>query len=442
MPSKNNKNKFWKGFLVGSLVSAFLAICLVGLSAGIMMIARNVSNPSQNTEQQASEQSMQFRRMNQKMQYMQKIIDNYFYFEEDIDPAELEKGAYSGMVYGLKDPYAAYFTKEDMETVMEDSSGVYCGIGAAVNQNLQTGVITILRVYSGSPAEEAGLIAGDKIYKVDGVEVTGMDLDIMVQQHVRGAEGTSVEIEVYRESVEDYVVTTPVRRQVEHPTVEYEMMEDKIGYILVTSFENITIKQFRDAVNDLESQGMERMIIDLRNNPGGTLEAAVGTISYIVPDGVLIYDTDKNGAGMKFISENGHVSRISYTSENPEVEKQTVMEDTHEMDLPIVILINENSASAAEAFTSALRDFDKATIVGTNSFGKGIMQTILSLGDGSALKLTTAHFYTKSGYDIHKQGIKPDVEVELSEELIKKGIFTKEEDNQLQKAIEVVKGLK
>ena len=164
-------------------------------------------------------------------------------------------------------------------------------------------------------------------------------------------------------------------------------------------------------------------------------------MSYVLPDGLLFYDEDKNGNGTKFVSEDGIVWKISYTSENDETSKQEFLEDTHELDIPMVVLVNENSASAAEAFTSALRDFDWASVVGTTTFGKGIVQTLIPLGDGSAVKLTTSHYFTKSGYDIHKQGLTPDVEVELSEEVIKKGVFTKEEDNQIQKALEVVKTL-
>ena len=431
--TKKSHNSFGKGMFVGIFSTIILLAVIIAVSTGMMMVNSSSGTGNENTE------GFHLSRIMQKSQYIQSIIEKYFYFDEDFDA--VEQGMYNGLVDGLGDPYAAYYTKEELDSVMEETEGVYCGIGAAVSQNLKTGVITILRVYEGSPAEEAGLMAGDILYKVDGIEATGQDLDLLVSQHVRGEEGTSVEIEVYRQSIDEYVTATPIRRQVETPTVEHEMIEEEIGYVLVTSFENITDKQFRAAIEDLESQGMKRLLIDLRNNPGGTLDAAIGMMSYVLPDGLLFYDEDKNGNGTKFVSEDGIVWKISYTSENDETSKQEFLEDTHELDIPMVVLVNENSASAAEAFTSALRDFDWASVVGTTTFGKGIVQTLIPLGDGSAVKLTTSHYFTKSGYDIHKQGLTPDVEVELSEEVIKKGVFTKEEDNQIQKALEVVKTL-
>ena len=348
--TKKSHNSFGKGMFVGIFSTIILLAVIIAVSTGMMMVNSSSGTGNENTE------GFHLSRIMQKSQYIQSIIEKYFYFDEDFDA--VEQGMYTGLVDGLGDPYAAYYTKEELDSVMEETEGVYCGIGAAVSQNLKTGVITILRVYEGSPAEEAGLMAGDILYKVDGIEATGQDLDLLVSQHVRGEEGTSVEIEVYRQSIDEYVTATPIRRQVETPTVEHEMIEEETGYVLVTSFENITDKQFRAAIEDLESQGMKRLLIDLRNNPGGTLDAAIGMMSYVLPDGLLFYDEDKNGNGTKFVSEDGIVWKISYTSENDETSKQEFLEDTHELDIPMVVLVNENSASAAEAFTSALRDFD------------------------------------------------------------------------------------
>ncbi|MDO4327645.1 MAG: S41 family peptidase [bacterium] len=439
--NKKQKNKFWKGFVAGMALTAFAALCLVGVSSGIMMFAGNIANNSSaSANQEEAEKQLNINRISQKSQYIQRIIEKYFYFDEDFD--KVEQSIYSGLIAGLEDPYAAYYDEETLKKVLETTEGVYCGIGAVVSQNLETGVVTILRVYKGTPAEEAGLMAGDILYKVADMEVSGEDLDILVNQYVRGEEGTSVTIEVYRPSIEDYITVDVTRRRVETPTVEHEMLEDHVGYVLVTSFENITDKQFREAIEDLKSQGMERLVLDLRSNPGGTLDAAIGMMSYMLPDGLLFYDENKNGEGTKFVSENGKVWKISYTSANPESSKQEFMEDGGELDMPTVILVNENSASAAEAFTSAMRDFDRAKVVGTTTFGKGIVQTMIPLGDGSAVKMTTSQYFTKSGYSIHKQGLIPDVEVELDEEIVKKGVYTKEEDNQLQTAIETVKTIK
>lgn len=438
---RKQKNKFWKGFAAGMALTAFAALCLVGVSSGIMMFAGNIANNSSApANQEETEKQLNMNRISQKSQYIQRIIEKYFYFDEDLD--KVEQSIYSGLIAGLEDPYAAYYDEETLKKVMETTEGIYCGIGAVVSQNLQTGVVTILRVYKGTPAEEAGLMAGDILYKVADMEVSGEDLDILVNQYVRGEEGTNVTIEVYRPSIEDYITVDVTRRRVETPTVEHEMLEDHVGYVLVTSFENITDKQFREAIEDLKSQGMERLVLDLRSNPGGTLDAAIGMMSYMLPDGLLFYDENKNGEGTKFVSENGKVWRISYTSTNPESSKQEFIEDAGELDIPTVILVDGNSASAAEAFTSAMRDFDRAKVVGTTTFGKGIVQTMIPLGDGSAVKMTTSQYFTKSGYNIHKQGLTPDVEVELDEEIVKKGVYTKEEDNQLQTAIETVKAMK
>ena len=253
--TKKSHNSFGKGMFVGIFSTIILLAVIIAVSTGMMMVNSSSGTGNENTE------GFHLSRIMQKSQYIQSIIEKYFYFDEDFDA--VEQGMYTGLVDGLGDPYAAYYTKEELDSVMEETEGVYCGIGAAVSQNLKTGVITILRVYEGSPAEEAGLMAGDILYKVDGIEATGQDLDLLVSQHVRGEEGTSVEIEVYRQSIDEYVTATPIRRQVETPTVEHEMIEEETGYVLVTSFENITDKQFRAAIEDLESQGMKRLLIDL-----------------------------------------------------------------------------------------------------------------------------------------------------------------------------------
>ena len=300
--------------------------------------------------------------------------------------------------------------------MQEQTTGEYCGIGAQISQDRLTNVSTVIKVYKDSPAEEGGLLPGDILYKVDGQDVTAMDLEMIVDQQVRGEENTPVSITVYRNGEE--VELSMTRRKLEIQTVEHEMLDDKTGYLEVTEFDTVTADQFKTGMDQLTSQGMERLVLDLRNNPGGELNAAVAMIDYLLPDGETIVSiADKNGEGETYSSEDGH-----------------------QMDIPVAILVNGNSASASEVFTGAMKDYDRATVVGTTSYGKGIVQNLIPLGDGSAIKITTAHYYTPSGFDLHGKGIEPDVAVELDEKLKTQAVVKPEEDNQIQKAVEVLEG--
>ena len=211
------------------------------------------------------------------------------------------------------------------------------------------------------------------------------------------------------------------------------MMENGIGYILVTQFEGVTAQQFKEAVDDLESQGMEKLIIDLRNNPGGLLDAAVEMAAYLLPDGTIVRTEYKNGKGDEYYSENGQLKADSTAGTRL---NQYPVEDGHELDIPMAILVNGNSASAAEVFAGAMRDFDRAVLVGTTTFGKGIVQSVIPFTDGDAIKITTAHYFTPSGFDLHGKGLEPDIPVELSEELLQQAVVELEDDNQVQAAVE------
>ena len=265
---------------------------------------------------------------------------------------------------------------------------------------------------------------------------------MLVQEHIRGEEGTYVDLTVLRNGEE--ISMHVQRRMVEVATVEHRMLEDNIGYILVTQFDTVSGDQFMEAVDDLESQGMERLVIDMRDNPGGVLEACVQMAAYVLPDdkfdGTILKTADKNGMGDRYFSEGG---KVRYKADDGFNRSNFFpIEDNHELDVPIAVLINGQSASAAEVFAGALQDYGKAELVGVTSFGKGIVQSVIPLYDGSAIKLTTSHYYTPAGHDLHGQGLKPDVEVELEldEELIGTYDIPVEKDNQLQKAIEVLKG--
>ncbi len=442
MENGEGKNRFWKGVLVGALVMAFAGLILVGLSAGIFLIGRTVmGDQTQMAGGDSEDGGLDMDRISAKMRYIQDIIDRYFLFEED--PEAVEDGIYTGLMYGLGDPYSVYYNEENYASLLEDTSGEYCGIGAMVQQDLTTGIMTVVKVFEGSPALEAGMLPGDVIYEVDGENVTGRELDLVVNENIRGEEGTQVTVTVLRGETAEEVELTMERRQVEVTTVESQMLDEKTGYIYVMQFEMVTGGQFKEAVDRLEDQGMEQLIVDLRGNPGGVLDAAVEMLAYILPedrmDGMLIYTADKDGKGDRYFCRDG---KIVMESDSGYVTAGYPMEDGHQLDLPLAVLVNGSSASAAEVFTGAVMDYDAGIVVGTQTFGKGIVQSLVPLGDGTAVKLTTAHYYTPSGFDLHGEGLTPDVIVDLDEELKTQAVVDLDEDNQVQAAIEALEDLK
>ena len=440
---KKNKNRFWKGVLVGALVTAFAGLVIVGIAAGISIIGHTVMDGQSmagiiESSGNPEEEALNLQRIGNKLDLLEQVVDDYFLFEEDVDTEQMEAGIYKGMLAGLEDPYTTYYTAEEYRAMTEETEGVYCGIGVQVSQNLETGIITILRVFPGSPAEEAGLKKGDILYKVGALDVYDQELDTLVSQYIRGEEGTFVDLTVLRDGEE--ISATVERRMVESVTVEAQLLPDKTGYVMVTQFDLVTADQFMSAVDSLEKQGMERLVIDLRDNPGGVVDACVKMAAYLLPEdqyeGTILSTADKNGKGDRYYCQGGKLL-FEGSGSNPEYP----MDDGHELDMPIAVLINGMSASASEVFAGALRDYGLATLVGTTSFGKGIVQALLPLDDGSAVKVTIAHYYTPAGHDIHKKGLEPDVEIELEldEDLIGQYDVPLDRDNQVQKAIEVLK---
>ncbi len=427
----DNRNKFWKGVMVGVLVTAFTCFVTVGASTAIYMFGQDVmgnqagAGPGREeagrNASPAGEGSgeLDLERISEKLSQIEDLVDELYLFEDQIEPDKGEAGVYQGFIFGLNDPYAAYYTPEELASFMDETKGTYCGIGAMVSQDVRTQISTIVRVFEGSPAEEAGILPGDVIYKVDGELMAGVDLTLLVNNYVKGEEGSQVAITVYREDTGEYVDLTVTRRFIDVQTVSGKMLEDGIGYVSVIEFDEVTAKQFKDKIEDLRGQGMERLIIDLRDNPGGELNTVVSMADYLIGDG-------------------GRILTISDKYGNEEIYKA---EDGHSLDIPMVVLVNENSASASEVLTGALKDYDAATVVGTQTFGKGIVQSLIPLSDGSAVKLTTSHYYTPGGLDIHGKGISPDVEVELGDEARRMAVLPQELDNQLQKGIEVIKDI-
>lgn len=337
-----------------------------------------------------------------------RMVERYYLWDADEDAAV--ENMYKGMLNSLGDPYSVYYTKEEFDDINESSSGKYSGIGAYVAQNMDSMDTYISNPMPGSPAEEAGLLPGDYIYEIDGEDVRGLELNVVVSK-IKGPEGTDVVLSVYREGEKELLDITVTRRTIEVSMLESRMLDDNIGYIWLYEFEKIAITQFDAAYKELENQGMEGLIVDLRSNPGGDLEAVVDLCDEFLPKGVIVYTKDKNGKGE------------SYTS------------DSKYLDIPLVLIVDGNSASASEIFTGSLKDYKRATVVGTTTYGKGIVQSLFGLADGTAVKITESEYYLPNDECIHGVGIEPDIEVKFDSDRYKKDDY----DNQLEKAIEVMK---
>lgn len=351
-----------------------------------------------------------------KLDDLKQLIDLYYW--EDTEEETLRDGMYHGMLWSLGDPYSCYYSAEEYAALMEEIEGTYCGIGALVSQNASTKVITIVRPFVDGPAYKAGMLPGDILTKIDGEDISTWDIDLAVK-HMKGEQGTVVEVEVWRSSVGEYVDLTITRDLVEVETVTYEMLDDSIGYIYVMQFDEITTQQFETALNSLKAQGMKGLVVDIRDNGGGLLTTVCDMLDlFLEEDDLIVYTLDKYDTKEEIFAHKGSIGKI-----------------------PMAILVNGYSASASEIFSGALQDYGLATIVGTQSFGKGIVQSIIPLMDGSAVKLTVSTYYTPKGRNIHGTGITPDVEVELAEELRQKPVVELSEDNQVQRAVEEVKKL-
>ena len=349
-----------------------------------------------------------------KIEELYSYMNIYYY--EDVDRDSIDEALYSGLLESLNDRYSVYYTKEEYEELMVSTSGTYCGIGAGVSQNLTTMEVTITKVYKGTPAEEAGLLSGDMIIAVGDLEATTVSVDELVQD-IRGEEGTTVHITVYRPSTEETLEFDVMRRFVELSSVEGEMLENGIAYIEITDFQSKTDEQFQEMVEEFKNQGMKGLIVDVRSNPGGLLTSVVNMLDYVLPEGLLVYVEDKYG------------NRDEYRS------------DAACVDIPMVVLTNQNSASASEIFAGALKDYGYATLVGKTTYGKGIVQNIIPLEDGDAIKLTTAKYFTPNGNYIHGVGVAPDVEVEYEYSGDASAPYDRQYDSQFVKALEEMQKL-
>lgn len=396
----NERGKFGIGVLTGALVTA-LVICGAAGMWKVFSAIRHGNYTSAGTVSEAD--------VNEKLDRINSLIEEYYLYEDDIDEDTLIDGIYSGYAEALGDPYTEYYDEEETEALYESTSGEFSGIGATMSQNLDSGEITVSNVYQDSPADKAGMKQGDIIYEVDGRSASGQDLETVVSW-IKGEQGTDVTLCVLRNGEE--VELTATRDIIEVQTVSSEMKDDQIGYIAVSEFDSVTYDQFEAALNDLESKGMQGLVIDLRGNPGGSLTTVTDMLKLLLPEGTIVSTKDKNG--------------------NTE---EITCDGKHEFTKPLAVLVNQYSASASEIFSGAIQDYGTGTIVGMTTYGKGVVQQLMDLGDGTCLKVTIAEYYTPSGRSINGTGVEPDVEVEYEYDK-----NNPEADNQLDKALEVVSG--
>jgi carboxyl-terminal processing protease len=401
MESENKKNYLW-GLLTGVVVTIILITLVVSCVSIYLRIIRISRSADTSSAESITDESV-----NEKLGILEDTIKQYYW--QDVDEQTLEDGMYNGLLDSLDDPYSVYYTTEELIALQEQTQGIYYGIGAYISQDSETGYVRISGVIKNTPAEESGLMPNDYIYMVDGEDMYGQESSYVVSK-IKGEEHTYVTITVLRDGETDPIDISVERRKIESPTVEYEMYDDGMAYIQITEFDLVTSSQFEEAYNQAKSDGMKGLIIDLRSNPGGNLSTVCEIARQILPKGLIVYTEDKYG------------KREEYTCDGK-----------NEIQVPLVVLTNGYSASASEILAGAVKDYGIGKLVGTTTFGKGIVQKVINLNDGTAVKLTVSSYYTPAGNNIHGIGIEPDVEVEFDADLYKEGT-----DNQLEKAKEVL----
>lgn len=398
----DNKEKgFWKGIAIGIFSTTIAFALLFGLKITQMTIQS--TNKTSNAAYVNDE-------LLQKIGKITNLIDKYSLYE--LEDETLVDGIYKGLVSGLGDVYSTYYNEEEYNLLMESTSGKYQGIGVMISQHPDTGIIKVVKVFEGGPAAEVGMLPGDILFSVNDVEATGVESSKVVSW-IKTNEGDTVNIEVVRDG--EYIKFDVERREVEVPTIEYKMLDNNVGYIQVAEFDSVTSEQFIAAVEDLKDKGMQGLVIDLRDNPGGLYNIVCEMLDYILPEGRIVYTEDKDG----------------------NIEEE-FSDDEKQLDIPYSVIINGSSASASEIFAGTVKDFGIGKVVGETSYGKGVVQRILSLTDGTAVKLTISKYFTSKGVDINKKGVEPDVEVSLPDELKKQSQIDEKDDTQLQKAIEAL----
>ena len=401
-----------KNHVVIALLLAF-AVCMTSADALAVSFLSRMQGEEDNTVTLTKDEYARLLRY-EKLDVLMELVEMYYY--EDVDEDEMLESAALGLIAGIGDVYSTYYTKEDMEAFNEETEGEYAGIGCQLLADPSDQMITITRVFKGSPAERAGMRSGDKIVYVNDVYYSAYEMDDAVSV-MRGEPGGTVKVTVLRDlDTIDFDVT---REIVNINYVEYEILDGDIGYVMVYDFLGDAYEGFAEAIDAFRAANVSGMIIDLRNNGGGLVDACVDMADLILPEGVVVSMRDKYD----------------------EVEEYRI--DDEYFDVPMVLLVNGYSASASEILAGAVRDYGAGTLLGTKTFGKGVVQSALEFTDGSGIKLTTARYYTPSGECIHGVGIEPDITVELDEDAVTVyGLnnLPHDQDNQLQAAIKVLRG--
>jgi carboxyl-terminal processing protease len=349
-----------------------------------------------------------------KYNEVKRLLNTYYY--EEVNQNDMLEGSIAGMVSALKDPYTVYFTKEQMKVFTENTSGSYVGIGVSLTMDAE-GLLTVVEAFPESPAKDEGIMSGDKIVKVDDQDVTTISDQDYIISMIKGEENTKVKITVFRPSEGTYLDFDIIRKKIKIENITSEVIDGNIGYIKINMFDSEMAKYFGNHLNGLLDKNIKGLIIDLRDNPGGDYNEVCAIADRLLPEGLIVYTEDKLG------------NRSERKS------------DSKELDIPLAILVNGYSASASEILSGAVKDHDKGTLIGTKTFGKGLVQAVQELQDGSGLKVTVARYFTPSGVCIHKEGIQPDIVVELNEKYSNLPVsqVPREDDAQLKKAIEVIR---
>ena len=400
-------SRFYRKGLLTGIIATFSAMVLIVLSVADVCLKKGYLHIGINGDvyiqsDAVTDESGIGSEVEAKLNAIDSVLDS-FYFEE-VDDEKAKDSIYKAYLSSYGDKYTVYYTADEYKKLTETTNGTFSGIGAVCQISSEGGIL-LVDVYESGAGYKAGLRSGDRIIQVDGTDVTDMDLSSAVAL-VKGEKGTQVGLKIVRDgATSDYTV---VRDEIEVQTVNYAITEDNIGYISVSQFENVTAKQFKAAIEELKSEGAKGIIIDIRNNPGGLLTTVISMLKDILPNGLIVYTEDKDG-NRKEYSDN----------------------DNEELDMPLAVLVNGNSASASEIFAGAIQDYGKGVIVGTQTFGKGIVQTVKPLTDGSAIKFTIAKYFTTKGQDIHGKGVTPDVVVEYDKDA--------DEDTQISAALESVR---
>lgn len=397
----NRKKDFWAGLFSGLLISVVLCCCV--LCYKLIFEARQTTTPA------ISADAVGFSpEVIEKINLLKGTIE--YYYVEDMDTQTMEEYLYRGLMDSLGDPYADYYTPEQWIAMQNSTQGIYYGVGAYLKKDTVTRYPQITGIIRNTPAEEGGLMVDDFIYKVDGTDVFDMNLSDVTAM-IKGEEGTTVDLTIYRPSTGEEIEMTLERRRVENPTVEYEMLDNQIAYIMISEFDGVTVDQFAEALAVVKGSDMKGLILDLRGNPGGSLGAVVEIARMLLPEGLIVYTEDKYGERNEYRCDGSRC-----------------------LDVPLVVLVNGGSASASEILAGAIKDYGLGTLLGTTTYGKGIVQRMIALDDGSAIKLTVSHYYTPLGNDIHQVGIEPDIELEFDADAYAED----ETDNQLDRAIEIL----